>query len=70
MVRILERRILDAETDYIEGACLSDDTKPTGNIATGSKMLEVDTGDVYAYDEEAGGTWYVISPGSPSDGDK
>lgn len=37
--------------NLIEIACLHDDTKPTTNIVTGSLALEVDTGDIYAYDE-------------------
>lgn len=42
-------------TKYIEGACLSTDTeKPTTGIATGSLLLEVDTGKVLAYDEVSG----------------
>ena len=41
----------------IEGACLSTDTKPTNQIATGSTMTEVDTGDVYMFAE--GGTGWV-----------
>ena len=57
------------DTDYIirgentkkllQLACLSTDTKPTTNIATGSIALEVDTGDVYAYDE-TGASWAKI----------
>jgi hypothetical protein len=39
---------------YIEAACLSTDEKLVGgNISTGSLLHEVDTGKVYAYDEEA-----------------
>ena len=38
---------------YYEFAGKSTDTKPTTtDISTGSLFLEVDTGDVYAYDEE------------------
>lgn len=36
---------------YIEGFSLSTDTKPTDRISTGSNIIEVDTGDVYFYDE-------------------
>lgn len=36
---------------WIEGACDSDDTKPTG-YATGSQFTEADTGDVYLYSED------------------
>ena len=38
----------------IEGSCLLADTKPTAGIATGSIMVEVDTGDVYFFDEVSG----------------
>ena len=44
---------------YIEGFCLSTDNKPTDRIATGSNIIEVDTGDVYFY-EEVAGTWSVM----------
>lgn len=35
--------------DYVEGACLSTDEKPT-SFAVGSILVEVDTGDVYMFD--------------------
>ena len=60
MVRITEARIIEGQTKYIELACLSTDTKPTANVCTGSLALEVDTGDVYAYDEH-GGEWDKIA---------
>lgn len=44
----------------VDIACLSTDTKPTDGIVTGSIALEVDTGDIYAYDE-AGEEWNKIS---------
>ena len=40
----------------IDGHCLSSDTKPTDNIATGSQLVEIDTGDIYLFDE-IGKTW-------------
>ena len=43
----------------VEIACLSSDTKPTTGLVTGSLALEVDTGDVYAFDS-VGGTWHKI----------
>lgn len=50
-----------SSTDYlIEIACKSTDTKPTENIVTGSLALEVDTGDIYAFDE-AGTQWTKIN---------
>ena len=61
MFRILKFESLQDDGRYIEAACLKDDTKPTnGGWATGSLCLEVDTGDVYAYDEE-GGEWDKIA---------
>ena len=35
----------------IEAACLSTDTKPTDGIANGSACIEMDTGDVYMFNE-------------------
>ncbi len=58
-VRINKKVCQDDGAFYIEGACLAADTKPVSNIAGGSIMLEVDTGDVYAYDE-AGTQWKKI----------
>lgn len=39
--------------DLVSCAGLSTDDKPTAGIATGSDFTEVDTGDVYFYDEES-----------------
>ena len=47
-------------TFYREYAGLHNDTKPTEGVETGSLFLEVDTGDVYAFDE-AGGQWNQIT---------
>ncbi len=41
---------------YYELFCLSTDQKPTTHVATGSCAVEVDTTDVYFFDE-ASGTW-------------
>ena len=57
---------------YMELAGLSTDSKPVDPIdavvltATGSRFLEVDTGDVYAYDED-GATWHKIASGPAAD---
>lgn len=48
------------EEAYKEYAGLSTDTKPTEGVVTGSLFLEVDTGDVYAFDE-VGGDWNQIA---------
>lgn len=47
---------------YGEYFGLSTDTKPTDGIVTGSKFTEVDTGDVYLFDEEAdaGDEWVKV----------
>lgn len=60
MVRKLVEQIHTDGGNYVEIACLSTDTKPTAGIITGSLALEVDTGDVYAYDE-AGAQWGKIA---------
>lgn len=60
MVRITESRIIEGNTSYIECSCLSTDTKPTAGVCTGSLALEVDTADVYAFDE-VGGEWGKIA---------
>lgn len=45
---------------YYEFAGLHLDTKPKDGVATGSLFREVDTGDLYAYDEE-GEEWNKIA---------
>ena len=62
MVRAIKAEFLpEGGKKYFELAGLSTDTKPTGNLyATGCLFLEVDTGDVFAYDEE-GNEWICIS---------
>lgn len=42
--------------NYIEGRCLSTDTKPTDGIANGSILLEMDTSTVYMFDADSE-TW-------------
>lgn len=63
MVRILEQRIIEGNKKYIECACLSTDSKPAADIATGSNALEVDTSDVYFFDEVSS-TWIKSAGGS------
>ena len=46
---------LGSEKTYIEGACLSTDTKPL-DVANGSKLMEMDTATMYLFDEAAK-TW-------------
>ena len=60
-VRILTDVPQNDDIHYKELAGLHDDTKP-GMLATGSLFLEVDTGDIYAFDEETnGGEWNKIA---------
>lgn len=56
MVRILKQEQFDPDQSYIEATGLSTDTKPTTGIITGSSFMEVDTGNVFMFDEVAG-TW-------------
>ena len=42
---------------YVEFAGKSTDAKPLGGYLTGSKFVEIDTGDIYIYDESSGGSW-------------
>lgn len=51
MVRIVDERILSDSKRIIEAYGLSTDTKPTSKVANGSFFCEVNTGDVYAFDE-------------------
>ena len=42
------------------GSCLSTDSKPTADIANGSTLLEMNTSNVYTFDE-ANTTWRLLS---------
>lgn len=45
------RRSVALDKVYLEGECLSTDTKPEDDyIFNGSKLIEMDTGKVYIYD--------------------
>ena len=63
MVRNLVEKAFTETLKYIEAAGLSTDTKPAEGIITGSKFTEVDTGDVYLFDEENSGTWTKVHAG-------
>ena len=60
MVRILAKDFQDDDVNYYEFAGLSTDDKPKQGVCTGSSFLEVNTGDVYLYDESSTGTWYKV----------
>ena len=54
-INVLNRVYDDVSGDYLcfaEIYGLSDDTKPVDGLVTGSTFVEVDTGDVYLFDEE------------------
>ena len=40
---------------YIEGSCISTETKPTDNIAMGSKLFVLDENKTYYYKDETDG---------------
>lgn len=63
MVRVTDYKFLDTGVKYFEYAGLSTDNKPTEMVATGSVFLEVDTGDVYLYDED-GAQWSKVGGSS------
>lgn len=53
MIRILSESSSGERKRYFEFAGLHTDTKPTDEVGTGSVFLEVDTTDVYFYDESS-----------------
>lgn len=71
MIRKLVDRYFDDSKKYSEMFGLSTDDKPTTGLVTGSKFTEVDTGDVYLFDETGSGTWTKTSAGyvEPEEGD-
>jgi hypothetical protein len=60
MITILKQQCVGESGGYIEAIGLSTDTKPSKigalYVTNGSAVLEMDTGDLYLYDE-AGQTW-------------
>ena len=70
MIRKLVDRYFNEDDKYCEMFGLSTDDKPTAGLVTGSKFTEVDTGDVYLFDETGEGTWTKVAAGyvAPSDG--
>lgn len=60
MITILKQQCVGENGGYIEAIGLSTDTKPAKigslDVTNGSAVLEMDTGDLYLYDE-AGQTW-------------
>ena len=63
MIRKLVDRYFSEEKKYVEMFGLSTDTKPTTGLVSGSKFTEVNTGDVFLFDETGDGTWTKVSAG-------
>lgn len=63
MIRKLVDRYFDGDLKYAEMFGLNKDDKPVMGLVTGSKFTEVDTGDVYLFDETDGGTWTKVQAG-------
>ena len=63
MIRIVEERLFTDNKKYVEAFGLSTEDKPVAGIITGSKFTEVDTGDVYLFDETSTGTWTKVAAG-------
>ena len=49
--RIIEERLVDDDKMFIVAFGKSGTTMPSGNLATGSTAIEIDTGKAYFYDE-------------------
>ena len=53
MLRIMSEEYReDVHKKYIVATCSSTDTKPGDGYLNGSVLIEVDTGDVYLYNED------------------
>lgn len=60
MVTVAKTVKMIGNKSMVNGVCLSTDTKPTANMANGSLMLEMDTGDIYAFNE-ASTAWIKVA---------
>lgn len=63
MVRTIVENAFVPGKKYVEMFGKSTDSKPLTGIVTGSKFTEVNTGDVYLFDESGDGTWTKVSAG-------
>ena len=57
MVRKIVDDVFVDGRHYVEAAGLSTDQKPTEGLITGSRFIEVNTGNRFLYDETSG-AWY------------
>ena len=62
-MREIVMKPITTDKRYAEIYGLSTDTKPKAGLVTGSKFTEVNTGDVYLFDETGSGTWTKVSAG-------
>ena len=60
MARNIVEQQFDMNKKFIKWAGLSTETKPSSGIVTGSLALEMDTGDLYGF-EETNSTWYKLA---------
>ena len=63
MIRVVVDRMFTDGKRYQELYGLSTEDKPVANLITGSKFTEVNTGDVYLFDETSTGTWTKVAAG-------
>ena len=63
MIRKVVDRMFTEDDRYAEMFGLSTEDKPTAGLVTGSRFTEVDTGDVYLFDETGSGTWTKVAAG-------
>ena len=63
MIRVVVDRMFTDGKRYQEMFGLSTEDKPVTSLITGSKFTEVDTGDVYLFDETSTGTWTKVAAG-------
>ncbi len=70
MIRKVVERDFSGDLKYVEMFGKSTDSKPVTGIITGSKFTEVNTGDVYLFDETGDGTWTKVAAGyvAPAEG--
>ena len=59
MARNIVEQQFDQTHKFIKWAGLSTEAKPTTGIVTGSLALEMDTGDLYGF-EETNSTWHKL----------
>ena len=63
MVRALAIKKFGDGLNLARFAGLSSDNKPTEDLVTGSEFVEVDTGCIYAFDEDTG-EWFLMKTGN------